>query len=104
MHADTWLWDRKLYGSQAHRPCTLRNKARPAEAKRRTGRHGAEAAGEGPRAPGPGGRGHLTAYDYTQYSGLPGMTATVDMRTEERSVLNFLLRPMLKSKEAFRER
>ena len=35
---------------------------------------------------------------------LPGMTATVDMRTGERSVLNFLLRPMLKSKEAFRER
>ena len=28
---------------------------------------------------------------------LPGMTATVDMRTGERSVLNFLLRPMLKS-------
>lgn len=35
---------------------------------------------------------------------LPGMTATVDVRTGERSVLNFLLRPMLKSKEAFRER
>jgi adhesin transport system membrane fusion protein len=35
---------------------------------------------------------------------LPGMTATVDVRTGERSVLNFLLRPMLKSQEAFRER
>jgi adhesin transport system membrane fusion protein len=32
------------------------------------------------------------------------MTATVDVRTGERSILNFLLRPMLKSQEAFRER
>jgi adhesin transport system membrane fusion protein len=35
---------------------------------------------------------------------LPGMTGTVEVRIGERSVLNFLLRPMLKSKEAFRER
>ena len=35
---------------------------------------------------------------------LPGMTATVDIRTGQRSVLGFLLRPMLKSQEAFRER
>jgi adhesin transport system membrane fusion protein len=35
---------------------------------------------------------------------LPGMTATVEVRTGERSVLDFLLRPMLKSREAFRER
>jgi adhesin transport system membrane fusion protein len=35
---------------------------------------------------------------------LPGMTGQVEVRTGERSVLSFLLRPMLKSKEAFRER
>ncbi|MET0333476.1 MAG: HlyD family type I secretion periplasmic adaptor subunit [Rhizobacter sp.] len=35
---------------------------------------------------------------------LPGMTAQVEVRTGERSVLSFILRPMLKSKEAFRER
>lgn len=35
---------------------------------------------------------------------MPGMTATVEVRTGERSVLSFLLRPMLKSTEAFRER
>ncbi len=35
---------------------------------------------------------------------IPGMTAMVDIRTGERSVLSYLLRPMLKSKEALRER
>jgi len=35
---------------------------------------------------------------------LPGMQATVEIRTGSRSVLGFVLRPMLKSKEAFRER
>lgn len=35
---------------------------------------------------------------------LPGMTGSVEVRTGERSVLSYLLRPMLKSKEAFRER
>ncbi len=35
---------------------------------------------------------------------LPGMTAQVEVRTGERSVLSFILRPMMKSKEAFRER
>lgn len=35
---------------------------------------------------------------------LPGMTGMVDIRTGQRSVLGFLLRPMLKSQEAFRER
>jgi adhesin transport system membrane fusion protein len=35
---------------------------------------------------------------------LPGMTATVEIRTGQRSVLGFMLRPMLKSREAFRER
>lgn len=34
---------------------------------------------------------------------MPGMTGTVEVRTGERSVLEFLLRPMLKSREAFRE-
>lgn len=35
---------------------------------------------------------------------LPGMTAQVDIRTGQRSVLGFLLRPVLKGQEAFRER
>jgi len=35
---------------------------------------------------------------------LPGMTGQVEIRTGRRSVLGFLLRPMLKSQEAFRER
>lgn len=34
---------------------------------------------------------------------MPGMTGSVEVRTGERSVMSFLLRPMLKSKEAFRE-
>jgi membrane fusion protein, adhesin transport system len=38
-----------------------------------------------------------------ELSVMPGMTGTVEIRTHERSVLSFLLRPMLKSKEAFRE-
>ncbi len=33
----------------------------------------------------------------------PGMTGTVEVSTSDRSVLSFLLRPMLKSREAFRE-
>lgn len=35
---------------------------------------------------------------------LPGMTATVEIRTGERTVLDYLVRPMLKSREALRER
>ncbi|MGS0754790.1 hypothetical protein ACVBEH_08795 [Roseateles sp. GG27B] len=35
---------------------------------------------------------------------IPGMTASVEIRTGERSVLSYLLRPMLKSREALRER
>lgn len=35
---------------------------------------------------------------------LPGMTGSLEVRTGERSVLSFILRPMMKSKEAFRER
>jgi adhesin transport system membrane fusion protein len=35
---------------------------------------------------------------------LPGMTGTVEIRTGQRSVLAYLLRPMLRSQEAFRER
>ena len=34
---------------------------------------------------------------------LPGMTASVEIRTGQRSVLGFLLRPILKASEAFRE-
>ncbi len=35
---------------------------------------------------------------------LPGMTASVEIRTGQRSVLGFLLRPLVKTQEAFRER
>ena len=35
---------------------------------------------------------------------LPGMTGQVEIRTGQRSVLGFVLRPMLKTSEAFRER
>jgi membrane fusion protein, adhesin transport system len=35
---------------------------------------------------------------------LPGMLGSVEIRTGQRSVLGFVLRPMLRSQEAFRER
>ena len=35
---------------------------------------------------------------------IPGMTASVEVRTGERTVLDYLLKPVLKSREAFRER
>ncbi|MCX2864965.1 HlyD family type I secretion periplasmic adaptor subunit [Paucibacter sp. PLA-PC-4] len=35
---------------------------------------------------------------------IPGMNASVEIKTGERSVLSFLLRPMLKTQEAMRER
>ncbi len=35
---------------------------------------------------------------------MPGMTASVEIRTGQRSVLGFLLRPLVKTQEAFRER
>jgi adhesin transport system membrane fusion protein len=35
---------------------------------------------------------------------IPGMTASVEIRTGQRSVMEFLLKPVLKYKEAFRER
>jgi adhesin transport system membrane fusion protein len=35
---------------------------------------------------------------------LPGMTAMVEIRTGQRSVLGYVLRPLMKSQEAFRER
>ena len=34
---------------------------------------------------------------------IPGMTGSVEVRTGERSVMSYLLRPMLKSKEAFQD-
>ena len=37
-------------------------------------------------------------------SALPGMTGTVEIMTGQRTVLGYLLRPMLKTQEAFRER
>jgi adhesin transport system membrane fusion protein len=35
---------------------------------------------------------------------IPGMTATVEVRTGEKRVLDYLLKPVLRSQEAFRER
>ena len=35
---------------------------------------------------------------------IPGMTASVEINTGERTVLEFILRPLLKAREAFRER
>jgi adhesin transport system membrane fusion protein len=35
---------------------------------------------------------------------IPGMTATVEIRTGEKSVLDYLLKPVLRSREALRER
>ncbi|WP_298234205.1 HlyD family efflux transporter periplasmic adaptor subunit [uncultured Azohydromonas sp.] len=35
---------------------------------------------------------------------IPGMTGAVDIRTGDRSVLSFLMRPLLRTTEAFRER
>lgn len=35
---------------------------------------------------------------------IPGMSATVEIKTGERTVLSFLLRPLLKSREALKER
>jgi membrane fusion protein, adhesin transport system len=45
----------------------------------------------------------LTARD-KELPVMPGMDGTAEIRTHARSVLSFLLRPMLKSQEAFRER
>ncbi|MBK5145602.1 HlyD family type I secretion periplasmic adaptor subunit [Budviciaceae bacterium BWR-B9] len=35
---------------------------------------------------------------------MPGMIATVEIRTGEKTILDFILKPVLKAKEAFRER
>ncbi len=35
---------------------------------------------------------------------IPGMTATVEIRTGEKTVLDYLLKPVLRSREALRER
>ena len=35
---------------------------------------------------------------------LPGMTGTVEINTGQRSVLDFILRPLMKAREAFTER
>jgi adhesin transport system membrane fusion protein len=35
---------------------------------------------------------------------IPGMIATVEIRTGEKTILDYLLKPILKAKEAFRER
>ena len=48
-------------------------------------------------------RGSLKQFD-KPVDLLPGMTANVEIRTGQRSVLGFLLRPLVKTQEAFRER
>lgn len=48
--------------------------------------------------------GQPMAANGTPLSVLPGMTGTVEINTGHRSVMSFLLRPMLKSQEAFSER
>jgi HlyD family secretion protein/adhesin transport system membrane fusion protein len=35
---------------------------------------------------------------------IPGMVATVEIRTGEKTILSYLLKPVLKAREAFRER
>ncbi len=46
----------------------------------------------------------LKAADGKPLAVLPGMTASAEIRTGQRSVLAFVLRPMMRSQEAFRER
>lgn len=50
-----------------------------------------------------------TTSSYLQAGGkelpiIPGMTATVEIRTGEKTVLDYLLKPVFKAREAFRER
>lgn len=40
----------------------------------------------------------------TAVSDIPGMVATVDIRTGKKSVLDYLLKPFNKAQEALRER
>ena len=35
---------------------------------------------------------------------IPGMTAAVEIRTGEKTVMDYILKPILKMREAFRER
>ena len=72
-----------------------------------------DALGDPDRAGAPGGtwyRALVRADSATLAAGgrelavLPGMQGTAEIRTGQRSVLGFLLRPMLRSQEAFRER
>jgi membrane fusion protein, adhesin transport system len=46
----------------------------------------------------------LRGADQRPLSVLPGMTASVEIRTGDRTVMQFLLKPMFKGTEAFRER
>ncbi|MBB4844058.1 adhesin transport system membrane fusion protein [Paucibacter oligotrophus] len=48
--------------------------------------------------------GNTLRYQGKALQVIPGMSASVEIRTGERSVLSFLLRPMLKSREALQER
>lgn len=72
-----------------------------------------DALGDPDRAATPGGtyyRALVQAESATLAAGgrnlpvLPGMTGMVEVRTGQRSVLAFVLRPLMKSQEAFRER
>lgn len=72
-----------------------------------------DAMGDPDRAPQPEGswyRALIRCDGYQKVEGtkplavLPGMTGEVEIRTGQRTVLGFMLRPMMKSREAFRER
>jgi adhesin transport system membrane fusion protein len=66
--------------------------------------------GKAPTADGPSFRAIVAVDGDSLHAGgkplpvLPGMTATVEIRTGDRTVLDYLMRPMLKSREALRER
>lgn len=47
---------------------------------------------------------HLTNKDLHEFPIFPGMIATVDIKTGSKSILDYLLKPLNKAKEALRER
>ncbi|MBD4427155.1 secretion protein HlyD, partial [Xanthomonas citri pv. citri] len=47
---------------------------------------------------------HLTNRQGKAFPVFPGMIATVDIKTGSKSVIDYLLKPLNKAKEALRER
>ena len=91
------------------RLCDLRRPARHGRAPE--SRH-AEGRREGPRGPRrcdllPAAGAHrqgVAGAGGKEFPIIPGMTATVEIRTGEKTILSYLLKPVLKAREAFRER